>query len=47
MTVLTKVGNTGSILTTVASAFPSAAPFFVSYLILQLALQSGFEHMVS
>ncbi|CBQ73188.1 conserved hypothetical protein [Sporisorium reilianum SRZ2] len=45
VTVLTKVGNTGSILTTVASAFPSAAPFFVSYLILQLALQSGFEHM--
>ncbi|EST05403.1 protein of unknown function DUF221 [Kalmanozyma brasiliensis GHG001] len=45
VTVLTKVGNTGSILTTVASSFPSAAPFFVSYLILQLALQSGFEHM--
>lgn len=45
VTVLTKVGNTGSILSTVASAFPSAAPFFVSYLILQLALQSGFEHM--
>ncbi|KAJ9478986.1 putative transmembrane protein [Pseudozyma hubeiensis] len=43
--VLTKVGNTGPILSTVASAFPSAAPFFVSYLILQLGLQSGFEHM--
>ncbi|SOV02441.1 uncharacterized protein UDID_04439 [Ustilago sp. UG-2017a] len=45
VTVLTKVGNSGSILNTIAFAFPSAAPFFVSYLILQLALQSGFEHM--
>ncbi|TKY85905.1 hypothetical protein EX895_005446 [Sporisorium graminicola] len=45
ITVLTKVGNTDGILPTVAGAFPSAAPFFVSYLILQLALQSGFEHM--
>ncbi|SNX84519.1 uncharacterized protein MEPE_03228 [Melanopsichium pennsylvanicum] len=45
VTVLTKVGNSSGILNTVAFAFPSAAPFFVSYLILQLALQSGFEHM--
>ncbi|KAJ1026694.1 hypothetical protein NDA16_002292 [Ustilago loliicola] len=45
VTVLTKVGNSGSILETIGFAFPSAAPFFVSYLILQLALQSGFEHM--
>ncbi|SPO25460.1 uncharacterized protein UTRI_03120_B [Ustilago trichophora] len=44
-TVLTKVGNSDTILNTVAKAFPTAAPFFVSYLILQLALQSGFEHM--
>lgn len=45
VTVLTKVGNSGSIVETIGFAFPSAAPFFVSYLILQLALQSGFEHM--
>lgn len=45
VTVLTKVGNSGGILNTIGFAFPSAAPFFVSYLILQLALQSGFEHM--
>ncbi|PWZ02394.1 hypothetical protein BCV70DRAFT_205050 [Testicularia cyperi] len=44
-TVLTKVGNSGRLLDTIASAFPTAAPFFVSYLILQLALQSGFEHV--
>lgn len=44
-TILTKVGDTGSILDTIGTAFPTAAPFFVSYLILQLALQSGFEHV--
>ncbi len=45
VTVLTKVGTSDGILNTIGFAFPSAAPFFVSYLILQLALQSGFEHM--
>ncbi len=39
-----KVGSPSTIVNDIGFAFPSAAPFFVSYLILQLALQSGFEH---
>ncbi|GAC71657.1 hypothetical protein PANT_5c00009 [Moesziomyces antarcticus T-34] len=45
VTVLTKVGSPTTIVNDIGFAFPSAAPFFVSYLILQLALQSGFEHV--
>ncbi|PWN50853.1 hypothetical protein IE53DRAFT_368546 [Violaceomyces palustris] len=43
-TILQQVDQSGKILDSVAFSFPTAAPFFVSYLILQLGLQSGFEH---
>ena len=44
-TILSAVNETGKILDSIAFSFPTAAPFFVSYMILQLALQSGFEHV--
>ncbi|KAN0061715.1 hypothetical protein ACQY0O_005707 [Thecaphora frezii] len=43
--ILSQVDESGKILDNIAFSFPTAAPFFVSYMILQLALQSGFEHV--
>ncbi|EPQ28682.1 uncharacterized protein PFL1_03985 [Pseudozyma flocculosa PF-1] len=43
--ILSQVDESGRILDNIAFSFPTAAPFFVSYMILQLALQSGFEHV--
>ena len=42
--ILTQIGNPfGTTLDAIASAFPTAAPFFVSYLILCMATHSGLE----
>lgn len=44
-TILVRVGShhQGSVLTTIAFAFPSAAPFFCSYLMLNILTHSGAE----
>ncbi|PWN45347.1 hypothetical protein IE81DRAFT_320078 [Ceraceosorus guamensis] len=42
-TILQQVDKTSQVLDTIAFSFPTAAPFFVSYLILGMALHTGFE----